>query len=160
MNSLLLDNLQGIRQDQVVRARGRTELARFSASAEKVAETQLVIMRTWSWVLVGDGVFAALGSVIVLYIGGRDVLAGTMTYGSLVQFLLYVAMFYAPVIEPAPDQPAYQAGPRLERARGGNSRRGAGEVRRRCAGDGDRTRAGEGRLRRCLVRVIGLMCRR
>ncbi|HJQ79255.1 MAG TPA: DUF1854 domain-containing protein [Lacipirellulaceae bacterium] len=39
----------------------------------------------------------SLGGLIVWYIGGRDVLAGTMTLGSLMAFLAYLAMFYTPL---------------------------------------------------------------
>src|SRR5687768_8097613 len=38
-----------------------------------------------------------LGGIIVWYVGGRDVLAGTMTLGSLMAFLAYLAMFYTPL---------------------------------------------------------------
>jgi ABC-type multidrug transport system fused ATPase/permease subunit len=96
MNSLLLDNLQGIRQIKSY-AREETELERFSAAARLVGETQLVIMRTWSWYSSSMTFFAALGSAIVLYVGGSDVLHGTMKFGELVTFLLYVGMFYEPV---------------------------------------------------------------
>ena len=39
----------------------------------------------------------SLGGLIVWYVGGREVLAGTMTLGSLMAFLAYLAMFYAPL---------------------------------------------------------------
>ncbi|MFN5298824.1 MAG: DUF1854 domain-containing protein [Planctomycetaceae bacterium] len=39
----------------------------------------------------------SLGGLIVWYVGGRDVLAGQMTLGSLMAFLAYLAMFYAPL---------------------------------------------------------------
>ena len=39
----------------------------------------------------------SLGGLIVWYVGGRDVLAGTMTLGSLMAFLAYLAMFYTPL---------------------------------------------------------------
>ena len=39
----------------------------------------------------------SLGGLIVWYVGGRDVLAGKMTLGSLMAFLAYLAMFYAPL---------------------------------------------------------------
>jgi ABC-type multidrug transport system ATPase subunit len=39
----------------------------------------------------------SLGGLIVWYIGGRDVLGGTMTLGSLMAFLAYLAMFYTPL---------------------------------------------------------------
>jgi len=109
MNSLLLDNLQGIRQIKSY-AREETELARFSTSAKLVGETQLVIMRTWSWYSSAMAFFGTLGSVIVLYIGGLDVLAGTMTIGGLVKFSLYVSMFYEPVRSLHQINQLYQAG--------------------------------------------------
>ncbi len=96
MNTLLLDNLQGIRQIKSY-AREETELERFSGTARLVAETQLVIMRTWSWFSSSMTFFGALGSVIVLYVGGTDVLQGRMQVGELVMFLLYVSMFYDPI---------------------------------------------------------------
>src|SRR5437870_9044406 len=40
---------------------------------------------------------AALGTVLVLWIGGRQILAGAMTLGQLVGFLLYLALFYEPI---------------------------------------------------------------
>ena len=109
MNSLLLDNLQGVRQIKSY-AREETELARFSTSAKLVGETQLVIMRTWSWYSSAMAFFGTLGSVIVLYIGGSDVLAGTMTIGELVKFSLYVSMFYEPVKSLHQINQLYQAG--------------------------------------------------
>ena len=39
----------------------------------------------------------SLGGLIVWYVGGRDVLAGQMTLGSLMAFLAYLAMFYTPL---------------------------------------------------------------
>jgi len=109
MNSLLLDNLQGVRQIKSY-AREETELARFSTAAKFVGETQLVIMRTWSWYSSAMAFLGTLGSVIVLYIGGRDVLAGTMTIGGLVKFSLYVSMFYEPVRSLHQINQLYQAG--------------------------------------------------
>ncbi len=110
MNSLLLDNLQGVRQIKSY-AREETELARFVKSAHEVGETQLVIMRTWSWYSSGMACIGAMGSAIVLYVGGRDVLASTgFTSGDLVKFLFYVGMFYAPVTQLHSINQLYQAG--------------------------------------------------
>ena len=109
MNSLLLDNLQGVRQIKSY-AREETELDRFSRSAHLVAETQLVIMRTWSWYSSGMAFLGTLGSVIVLYLGGQDVLAGTMKVGDLFAFFFYVAMFYDPIRSLHQINQLYQAG--------------------------------------------------
>jgi ABC-type multidrug transport system fused ATPase/permease subunit len=109
MNSLLLDNLQGVRQIKSY-AREDTELARFSTSAQLVGETQLVIMRTWSWYSSAMAFLGTLGSVIVLYLGGQDVLAGTMKVGDLFAFFFYVAMFYDPIRSLHQINQLYQAG--------------------------------------------------
>jgi len=110
MNSLLLDNLQGVRQIKTY-AREDSELARFTESARRVGETQLNLMRTWSWYSTGMACIGAMGSAIVLYVGGHDVLAGNrFTDGDLVKFLFYVGMFYAPVAQLHSINQLYQAG--------------------------------------------------
>jgi ABC-type multidrug transport system fused ATPase/permease subunit len=110
MNSLLLDNLQGVRQIKSY-AREDTELKRFADSAHEVGETQLVVMRTWSWYSTGMACIGAMGSAIVLYVGGHDVLSSTQfTSGDLVKFLFYVGMFYAPVTQLHSINQLYQAG--------------------------------------------------
>jgi ABC-type multidrug transport system fused ATPase/permease subunit len=109
MNALLLDNLQGIRQIKTY-AREERELDRFSGSAQHVADTTLYIMQTWAWYSSGMTWVGALGSAIVLYVGGRDVLAGTFTAGGLVKFLLYVGMFYDPIGRLHQINQLYQAG--------------------------------------------------
>jgi len=109
MNSLLLDNLQGVRQIKSY-AREETELKRFSDSALHFAQSQMVIFHTWSWYSSGMAFFGTLGSAIVLYIGGQDVVAGTMKLGDLLMFLLYVSMFYEPIKSLHQINQLYQAG--------------------------------------------------
>ena len=109
MNSLLLDNLQGVRQIKSY-AREQTELDRFAGTALRVGETQLVIMRTWSLYSSAVAFLVTLGSVIVLYLGGQDVLAGNMKAGDLFSFLFYVAMFYDPIKSLHQINQLYQAG--------------------------------------------------
>ncbi len=54
-------------------------------------------MHVWATYSPSMSFLGALGTVIVLFVGGRDVLAGRFTSGQLVEFLLYVTMFYDPV---------------------------------------------------------------
>ncbi len=44
-------------------------------------------------------ILTALGTALVIYFGGRQVLAGEMTAGVLVAFMLYVRRFFEPVLE-------------------------------------------------------------
>ena len=43
------------------------------------------------------GLLFAIGGLAVWYVGGRDVLFGRMTLGSLTAFFGYLAMFYTPL---------------------------------------------------------------
>ena len=96
MNALLLDNLQGIRQ---VKAFGREqhEDERFAERADELRRGTLVVMRAWAAYAPAMAFAAALGTVLVLWIGGRMVTAGTMTLGQLVGFLVYLGLFYDPI---------------------------------------------------------------
>jgi ABC-type multidrug transport system fused ATPase/permease subunit len=69
-------------------------------------------MKTWSWYSSGMIFIAALGSAIVLYIGGNDALNATSRFsaGDLVEFLFYATMFYAPVGQLHAINQLYQAG--------------------------------------------------
>lgn len=96
MNALLMDNLQGVRQ---IKAFGREEHEdrRFAERAHDLREGTLGIMRVWAAYSPAMTFAASLGMALVLWIGGRQVVAGDMTIGQLVGFLFYLALFYEPV---------------------------------------------------------------
>lgn len=96
MNALLLDNLQGVR---AIKAFGREEHedARFSQRADELRHGSLVVMRVWALYMPAMTFLTATGSALVLWIGGKHVLAGTMTIGELIGFLFYLALFYEPI---------------------------------------------------------------
>ncbi len=96
MNALLMDNLQGVRQ---IKAFGREEHedSRFHDRADALRLGTLRVMRAWAWYNPLMSFAAAAGTVLVLWVGGRQVLAGTMTAGELVGFLLFLGMFYQPI---------------------------------------------------------------
>lgn len=96
MNALLMDNLQGIRQ---IKAYGQQahEDSRFAARADDLRKGTLGVMRAWAAYSPAMSLAAALGSALVLWYGGKLVLAGTMKVGELVGFLFFLALFYEPV---------------------------------------------------------------
>lgn len=97
MNSLLLDNIHGMRQIKSF-AREDEEARRFGAAAGRVRATQLWVMHVWATYSPAMNFLGSLGSVIVLFVGGRDVLRHEgFTAGQLVEFLLYVNLFYDPI---------------------------------------------------------------
>jgi ABC-type multidrug transport system fused ATPase/permease subunit len=96
MNALLMDNLQGVRQ---IKAFGREEHEdlRFARRADALREGTLGIMRVWSAYSPAMSLAGSLGMVLVLWAGGREVVADRMTLGQLVGFLFYLGLFYEPV---------------------------------------------------------------
>ena len=96
MNSLLMDNLQGVRE---IKAFGREkhEDERFTDRAEAMRQSTLTIMRAWAFYNPAMSFIAASGTSLVLWIGGRQVMNNEMSVGELVAFLLYLALFYEPI---------------------------------------------------------------
>jgi len=96
MNALLMDNLQGVRQ---IKAYGQQahEDQRFAQRADDLRRGTLGVMRVWATYSPAMSFAAALGSVLVLWIGGRMVSQGRMTLGELVGFLFFLALFYEPI---------------------------------------------------------------
>ena len=96
MNALLMDNLQGVRQ---IKAYGQQahEDARFAQRADELRRGTLGVMRVWAAYSPAMSFAAALGSALVLWVGGHLVLAGEMTLGQLVGFLFFLALFYEPI---------------------------------------------------------------
>jgi ABC-type multidrug transport system fused ATPase/permease subunit len=96
MNALLLDNLSGVRQ---IKAYGQQahEDERFAERADDLRQGTLRVMRAWAAYSPAMSFFASLGTVLVLWFGGRLVSNHTMQIGELVGFLFYLALFYEPI---------------------------------------------------------------
>ena len=96
LNALLMDNLQGVRQIKAFGREGHEDDC-FAARADNLRRSTLGIMRAWSNYSPAMSFVAALGTALVLWIGGRQVIAGEMTLGQLMGFILYLALFYEPI---------------------------------------------------------------
>lgn len=96
MNALLMDNLQGVRQIKAF-ARESHEDTRFSSRAHDLREGTLGVMRVWAYYSPAMSFAAALGTGLVLWFGGAQVIAGNMKIGELVAFTIYLTLFYEPI---------------------------------------------------------------
>jgi ATP-binding cassette subfamily B protein/subfamily B ATP-binding cassette protein MsbA len=96
MNALLMDNLQGVRQIKAFEREPHEE-DRFEERADALRSGTLGIMRVWAAYSPAMSFAAALGMVLVLWVGGGQVVSGHMTLGQLVGFMFYLALFYDPV---------------------------------------------------------------
>ena len=96
LNSLLHDNLDGIRQIKGY-ARETAEHTRFNEFSEKLRHATLVVMRAWAYYNPGMSFFSSMGSLVVLGYGGWSALQGKLDLGVLVAFLVLVRFLYEPV---------------------------------------------------------------
>ena len=96
MNALLMDDLQGVRQ---IKAFGRQdhEDARFASKADDLRKGTLGVMLAWAFYSPAMAFAASLGTGLVLWVGGRMVIGGELTLGSLIGFVFYLNLFYEPV---------------------------------------------------------------
>src|SRR3989449_5955779 len=96
MNALLMDNLQGVRQIKAF-AREPHEDTRFAQRADSLRIGTLGIMRVWAAYSPAMSFAGALGLVLVLWVGGRQVATDRMTLGQLIGFIFYLGLFYEPI---------------------------------------------------------------
>ena len=73
------------------------EFDRFQRSSDYLRRSRVTVEQATTSFTALMALIFSLGGLIVWYVGGRDVLAGKMTLGSLMAFLAYLAMFYAPL---------------------------------------------------------------
>ena len=96
MNSLLHDNLAGIRQIKTF-VREQEEHARFNRVSNDLRESTLIVMRAWALYSPLMAFFASCGLVLVVGFGSKAVLNGTIQIGDLVAFLMLVNFLYEPI---------------------------------------------------------------
>ncbi|MCX6887199.1 MAG: ABC transporter ATP-binding protein [Verrucomicrobia bacterium] len=96
MNTLLLDDLQGVRQ---IKAFGREphEDSRFASRAADLRTGTLGIMRAWAVYSPAMAFTGSIGMACVLWVGGGKVINGSLSVGELVGFLFYLGLFYEPI---------------------------------------------------------------
>jgi ATP-binding cassette subfamily B protein len=95
MNSILHDNLSGIRQIKAY-VRENTQHRRFNAASERLKQATLVVMKAWAIYTPTMDFFTSCGLIIVTGFGGMAVLRGQMAIGELVAFLILVRFLYEP----------------------------------------------------------------
>src|SRR5437868_873883 len=85
MNSLLHDNLSGIRQIKSF-VREREEHARFNRVSDELRRATLVVMRVWALYHPSMYLIGSLGVLLTVAVGTEAELSGAMPLGSLIAF--------------------------------------------------------------------------
>ncbi len=96
MNSLLHDNISGIRQIKTYAAE-EGEHARFNGASETLRRTTLIVMKVWALYQPSMNFFNSCGLLLVAGFGAAQVLDGRLDFGVLVAFLVLSRFLYEPV---------------------------------------------------------------
>src|SRR5213596_4271019 len=91
MNSLLHDNLSGIRQIKSF-VREPEEDRRFSNASDELRSATLVLTRVWALYNSFMYLFGSLGMLVVVALGARSIFAGALHIGDLGAFLLLTSL--------------------------------------------------------------------
>jgi ABC-type multidrug transport system fused ATPase/permease subunit len=96
MNSLLHDNLSGIRQIKSF-VRETEEDRRFNKESDELRRASLVVTRVWALYHSSMYLFGSLGVLLVIAVGTHDILSGAMQLGDLGAFLVLASFLYEPI---------------------------------------------------------------
>ncbi|MBA3881508.1 MAG: ABC transporter ATP-binding protein [Chthoniobacterales bacterium] len=96
MNSLLHDNLAGIRQIKSFVREGE-EHVRFNKVSAQLRRATLVVMKVWALYHPAMVLIGTLGVALTVWFGARQVLNGAMQVGDLIAFLMLTGFLYEPI---------------------------------------------------------------
>jgi ATP-binding cassette subfamily B protein len=96
MNSLLHDNLSGVRQIKAY-VLEKEEHRRFNLASDAMKRATLVIMKAWAIYSPSMEFLTSCGLAIVTGFGGNAVIQGKMQIGELVACLILVRFLYEPI---------------------------------------------------------------
>jgi ATP-binding cassette subfamily B protein len=96
LNTILQENLAGMKVVKAFAAEPRED-ARFARAADDLMAQQIRVMRIFSFLFPVIFLVANLGQALVLYFGGRQIIAGTLTIGEWQKFSLYLVLVFFPI---------------------------------------------------------------
>lgn len=96
LNSAIHDNLSGIRVVKAFAQESR-EIDRFQPLSSELTEAGIRTEQTWNTAFPILTFATGIGALIVWFVGGRQVLTGALSLGTLLTFIAFLAMFYAPL---------------------------------------------------------------
>jgi ABC-type multidrug transport system fused ATPase/permease subunit len=94
----LTESLGGVRVVKGYRAEER-EAGVFSAGVQRLLDNVLQTLTAMSLMNLSSSVLLGAVSAVIMWIGARQILAGTMTLGTLVTYTAFLAMLVAPVFQ-------------------------------------------------------------
>ena len=97
LNSILQEDLVGLRTIRAFRGEHR-EIERYRGNNETMFGFNLDLVRTFSANFRLIFLFASLGSIAVIYAGGRQVIGGDLKLGALIAYYSYLNYLIGPIL--------------------------------------------------------------
>lgn len=96
LNTVLQENLAGIKVVKAF-ARETAEQRKFHQAADALMQQQIALARIFSFLFPMIFLISNLGQVVVIYFGGNQVIANTLTVGEWQKFSLYLVLVFFPI---------------------------------------------------------------
>ncbi|MBK9941637.1 MAG: ABC transporter ATP-binding protein [Kouleothrix sp.] len=97
LNTVLQENLVGVRVVQAF-AREEYEIQRYTALNDQLLDTNLLAVRGMASAFPLIFLISNLGTLAVIWVGGHQVIGGTLSLGQLVAFNTYLALLIMPIM--------------------------------------------------------------
>lgn len=97
--STIISETLGINGALLVKTFGsqRREVERFRETNGKVRDVGVQRALVGQWFFLGLGIAGAVGTALIYWVGGRLVLGGTLSVGTIVAFAAYLTRLYGPI---------------------------------------------------------------
>jgi len=98
LNTVLQENLAGIK---VIKAftREKQQQAKFHDAADATMKQAIVVARLFTFLFPLIFLIANLGQAAILYVGGRQIILGTLTVGAWQEFSMYLMYLFFPIAQ-------------------------------------------------------------
>ena len=96
VNAFLQENITGMSVVQVF-GRERAQFTKFARTKRDLYNAHIDSIIAYAWFYPVIEILSAVAIALILWFGGQDVVAGTITFGSLVAFIQYAQRFYRPI---------------------------------------------------------------
>jgi ATP-binding cassette subfamily B multidrug efflux pump len=98
LNTILQENLAGIKVIQAF-TREKQEQVKFRRAADDLMGQAISVAKLFTFLFPMIFLVANLGQAAILYVGGRQIITGTLTLGEWQEFSLYLVYLFFPVAQ-------------------------------------------------------------
>jgi ATP-binding cassette, subfamily B, multidrug efflux pump len=98
LNTILQENLAGIKVIQAF-TREKDQQAKFRSAADNLMNQAISVTKLFAFLFPVIFMIANLGQAAILYVGGKQIIASTLTIGQWQEFSLYLIYLFFPIAQ-------------------------------------------------------------